>query len=215
MTTTTVFADTGDGRLFSTNAVYATCAAGSGLTASTTGTAENVGQNVSAFTIIQLFFSFDTSGIGAETVSQVDFSLFGDTDRSTTDFIATVLAYDWSAGGLTTADWQTPVQLLALTSLATFNSSGFSAIAYNLFTSAGAAFNSAINKTGTTYFMVASSRNISATQPTTDERLQVVMADTSGTASDPKLVITSAAAGQPFAKRVGGVPFMALNRGVW
>jgi hypothetical protein len=194
MTTTTVFGSTSDGRVTSSNASYATASTGGTLAISTTETLSFIGQG-NAFAIFQLFFAFDTSGVpDAETVSSVVFSLDGASDISVTDFDMVALDYDWSAGGLTTANFRTPTQLSALTTLATFPSTSYSA-AYMNFTSAGAAFNSYINKTGTTYFMVASSRNISATTPTGDENIRVTMADQTGTTTDPKLVVTSDTAG--------------------
>lgn len=195
MTTTTVFAATSDGRVRSTDGDYATAAAGADLHLETSGDNASIGQ-ATVFEIYQAFFGFDTSGIAdGDTVSQVDLSLYGAGDNSNDDFVLTALNYNWSGGGLTIADFRNPTQLGALTSLATFNTSGFDDSDYNTFTSAGAVFNSHINKTGTTYLMVVSDQNIAASEPTDDEFVDVSLADEIGTTQDPKLVITHATAG--------------------
>src|SRR5262245_20723492 len=147
MTTTTVFASTTDGAIASSNATYATAANGSGLSAGSGASTNIVGQTTSVYNIRQLFFEFDTSGVpDGDKVSNVVFSLEGVTDNSTIDIDMVVLDYDWSGSGLTTAEWRTPAQPQALNQLATFNTSGFST-SYMDFTSAGAVFNSSINKT--------------------------------------------------------------------
>lgn len=201
--TTLTFTAANDGRVQNGSTTYATAAAGGGSFGTSPNTTETdgfVGQSFSTpnYLIHQLFYEFDTSSIpDTATIASVVFSVKGTSggDNSATDFNVLALGYDWSSGGLTTADWRTPTQLTALTTLATFNTAGFSTN-YMDFTSAGAAFNSYVNKTGSTFLMLASDRNAAGTTPTGLENIQVVMADTTGTASDPKLTVTYLVSGE-------------------
>lgn len=194
MTTTVIYASTADAFISSTNATYATAAAGSSLSV-TSNSELKVGQTT-AYLIQQIFLDFDTSAIGdTDVVSQVDLALYGKQNTSTTDFTLTALSFDWSSGGVTTADWRTPAQLLALTTLATLSTSGFTTSGYNTLTSAGAAFNSWVNLTGTSYLMVASSQNISSTAPTNDSYVVCHSTAVVGTTQDPKITVTHEAPG--------------------
>ncbi len=153
-----------------------------------------VGQDAT-YDCMESFLIFDTSGLpDTDTVSDVVLSLDGDTDTSTTNFVATAASSSYNGGVVLTSDWVSGASLSALTTYATWNSSGYSAN-YNAFTSAGAAFNSAINKTGNTALMLYSDRHSAGTTPTQGENVSFTDADAAGTTVDPKLDITHAAAG--------------------
>jgi hypothetical protein len=199
-TVTTVFATApgGNSQVESFNGTYATCRTGSNLGPSGP---HLVGQTT-GYAIDEAFVIFDTSGIpDTDTVSDVVLSLDGSIDLSTQDFTVVAASSAYDGGQAVTSDWVSGASLSALTTYATWASSGYSAN-YNAFTSAGAAFNSAINKTGNTPLMLYSDRHSAGTTPTTSERVSFDDADTAGTTSDPKLDIThssGATAGGPLA----------------
>ena len=195
MTVTTVFATApgGEGDVDSSDVTYATARTSGSLVATAN---HSVGQEVFAGTFYcrEAFILFDTSGIpDTDTVSGVVLSLDGTTNASTTDFTSTVAASSYNGGVTVTGDWVDGSTLSGLTSLATFGSAGYDA-AYMAFTSAGAAFNSAINKTGNTSLIVFSSRHSAGTEPPNSEYITYTDADAAGTTEDPKLDITHAGA---------------------
>ena len=192
MTVTTVFATApgGNGSGASSSSTYATARstfnAATGL--------HVVGQDFNLPTYIcwESALIFLTSGItDTDEVSGVVLSMDGAADASATDLnvIAASSAYD--GGQFVSGDWIAGDSLTGQTTYATWNSSGYSA-SYNAFTSAGAAFNSAINKTGNTALMLYSDRHAAGNTPTGDERVSFNDADAGGTGSDPKLDITHA-----------------------
>ena len=190
MTTYTIYADTSDGYLQSSNAAYATArSGGGGLTAYTTGSII-VGQSFyggATYYIFEGFLGFDTSPIGAgSTVTAATLSLDGQTDNSTTDFTIEAWSRDWGTA-ITTADWVAGASLSGLTLVASYASSGFTFV-YNDFTSE-AAFLAAINLTGYTRILLASAKTNANTAPTGDEYITFRAAEASGTSQDPKLVV--------------------------
>ena len=194
-TVTTAYATApgGDGHVRSVNAVYATARSGGTLVAADN---HQVGQDISVapdFRCFEAFLIFDTSSIpDTDTVSGVVASLDGSSDLSTTDFVAALGTSSYNGGAVVTTDWVAGASLPA--SLATWNSSGYVA-GYNAFTSAGAAFNSAINKTGNTALVLFSENHRDNTAPVLAERVTFTDADAAGTTEDPKLDITHAASG--------------------
>lgn len=188
MTTFTIYAGTTDGLLTGVDADYATAQA-SADSAETAGGSFPVGQRFVSpnYQCWEGFLEFDTSVIGAgATVNSATLSLDGFSDNSATDFTAEAWQYDWG-GTLETADWRTPVQVAALTKLATFASSGYST-GYNDFTSQ-AAFPGAVNLSGFTRMVLASDRFTASTTPTGEERINFSSANAAGTTEDPKLVV--------------------------
>lgn len=147
------------------------------------------------------FFSFDTSSLSGQTVSQVDFSLFEhvsgllfgtDVSGGTVNF--QVRPYNFGAS-VTTADWRTAAQYNALTILATLDGDTIVSDAYNAFAENGTNFQTAINTTGTTYLIVSNAHQASTTPPSDGSYIfEVYAADQAGTTNDPKLVVTHAAA---------------------
>ena len=194
-TVTTVFATApgGEGAVGSSSTVYATARTGGTLGGLTR---HNVGQDlqVADYFTLEAFCIFDTSAIDdADTVSGVVLSIDGRTDNSVTDFVVTAASTAYNGGPVVTSDFVSGADLAALTTYATFDSSGYSST-YNAFTSAGAAFNSAINKTGNTVLMLYSDRHSAGTTPTGGESITFEDADAAGTTADPKLDITHEAA---------------------
>lgn len=194
-TVTTVFATAPGGNGYTSsasNAVYAVAVSVGG----TAGNNHIVGQSLAGnYVAYESFVEFDTSGIDdGDAVSDVVLSLDGNTDISDTDFDIIAAALDYGGGAVTNADWTVPAVLAGLTTLATWNTAGYSAN-YNAFTSAGAAFNSAINLTGNTRLILFSAKTQSATAPTGSEAVIFTDADAAGTTTDSKLDITHAAAG--------------------
>lgn len=196
MASYTIFGATGDGVIESTNATYSTARSGSGLAATTVNVI--VGQTLDAGTYgcWEGFFAFDTSSIvDAETVTAVTFGMYGLGDFSTTDFTLTAADSNWGAT-LTTADWVAGASLAGLTTWGTLTSVGWGVESYNSLTG-NSSFMSGINKTGSTYFLVYSSRHSGNNTPTGTESVQVYGADEAGTTKDPKLDITTSAFGFP------------------
>lgn len=193
MTVDTVFATApgGNGNCNSQNNTYATARTGGTLAAANN---HQVGQDfvTPTYACVEAFLIFNTSGIpDTDTVSDVVLSLDGNLDNSATDFVATAASTSYDGGAVLTTDWVDGSTLSGQTTYATWNSSGYSAN-YNAFTSAGAAFNSAINLTGNTVLMLYSDRHSAGTTPTGHEYVSFTDADAVGTTTDPKLDITHA-----------------------
>lgn len=194
MTVTTIFAQASDGSIDSESGTYSIARAGTG-TIAVLGLGDQlyIGQRfpASVYHVYESFLSFDTSVIpDDDTVTAVSLQLFLAFDASTVDFTMEVRTHDFGTT-LETADWVAGASLSALTNLANLASSGIGAAeAYKSFTSVGAAFNSAINKTGTTRMIIASSRTAGNNAPTGNEYCGFYAEGAAGTTKDPKLVIT-------------------------
>lgn len=192
-TVTTVYATApgGNGSVFGSSTTYATA-----RSTALAGSANHlVGQSYIApdYTCAQAHVIFDTSAIpDTDTVSGVVLSMDGSTNSSTIDCILGVGVSTYNGGAVATGDWVAGASLPA--SIATWNTSGYSA-AYNAFTSAGAAFNSAINLTGDTALVIFAENHRDNVAPSDSETVRFTDADAAGTTSDPKLDITHAAGG--------------------
>lgn len=228
MSTLTVYADTSDGVIISADSSsYSAVLAGtgSGLMANTdrvklefdVGGMYQVGIGQMyvggpGYMVVEGFLAFDTSALGSGvTVTDAKLSLYCTDDYSSQDFTVEAFAIDWG-GSLTTADWQTDSDLGSATKVATLATSGITTSAHNEFSDVALASN--INKTGYTYIVLASDRTRTGTAPDTGgtpEFVHFSSADESGTGQDPKLTVTYEIAGQPLAKRFGGVPFMGAH----
>lgn len=219
-TVTTVYAGTGDGGIESHSTTFSSAISGAAFVTNTTGTALWCGTTIGGldYYVQQLFFGFDTSAIAdTDTVSDATFSLWANTGNSSREMVFRGWTFDWSSGGLTTADWRTDTQLQALTELFSYaKTSAIGTTAYTDFTNTGTALASAINVTGSTYIIVSDDLNETPTAPLASSNdVEWRMADYSGTTSDPKLTITHAAgggaSGQPATKRAGGIPWMGAH----
>jgi len=195
MTVSVIYSDAADGFIESTSTVYETARAGSGMFATTADEYSGVGQAFYTpnYYIDQIFLSFDTSAIGTDDISAVALDLYGRADNSTTDDTVEVAAFDWGAT-VTTADWQDGTELAALTVLATMPMLGFSLVAYNTFTNTGSMI-AAINRTGTTRFVLFGQEDRLGTTPTNPRLVDIWMADELQTGERrPRLTITHTAA---------------------
>lgn len=207
-TVTTVYADTADGMIQSYSPTYSTARAGGTLTVNPFGTSTLAfGQSHSTggagYFCFECYLSFDTSSIAdSDIVSAAVLDLWLTTDSSTTDFTGEARQLDWSAGGVTSADWVAGASLGGLTLMASLASSGIGVTGtYKTFTSEAALQTATGMKTGTVYLHVSSSRQRNNNQPSSDtnEYLLFSPADAAGTTQDPKLTITHAGLGStPF-----------------
>mgnify|MGYP001239063831 CR=1 FL=1 len=197
-TVITIYSDTVDGYIESSDtSTYSLARAGTGdsIQADDASTWFYVGQLFGelslAYSALESFVSFDTSPIpDGAIISVVDFSLVADSNAPAVNFICRARTKDWGAS-LTTADWVAGASLSALTLLAEYDTaSGWVADSTYTFTESGNAFKNAIDKTGSTRFLLCSSRTETGNTPTNDERILAFSADQSGTSSDPKLDIT-------------------------
>jgi len=194
MSTTVVYASGESGWVRSNvEAVYLNAARGAGGLASSD--AGRVGQGTS-FVCYQGFSVWDTSAIGTDTVSNVDFDVDGLTDTSTTDFV--IEGYAFAFGTLTTADYRdSDTGIPALGSIVcSRSSSGWDTGAgYLNDMGANAAFASAINGAGDTEIVLISQEHRNESEPTANE---YVIYDNTGATYDARLTITHAASGPTY-----------------
>lgn len=183
----TFLAGTIDGHLQSVNAAYATARTGGTIGLDNTNTNIYIGQRT-AYTVYEGYIQFDTSGLPDDcTITDVVLSLYG-SGGDAQGFTVNARAYNWGAS-LTTADWVSGADLHVLPLLATIPQSVLKgAAAYHDFTSE-AAFLTNINKTGSTYIILSSSRHEEGTAPSTYERVTPRSANM-GAGYEPKLVVT-------------------------
>lgn len=203
MTVSTFHSSTADGWIESASTVYATARAGSGMFADTAGAYGLIGQSfyTPTYYLDKCFLAFDTSAIpDSDVIESSVLSLYGKVDSTAVNPKLQVAVLDWSAGGLTTADWQDGTELAALTPIAQYDTaSGFSIVGYNDFVEITGGLSAAINKTGITYLVAFTDRlragNVPAAVPNHIEYVEVWMGDdgAAGTTRDPKLVVTHTA----------------------
>lgn len=210
MPTYTIFAATTDDYIDSSAGVYATAVAGGGTVApqqSVDGLHLSVANTQSGGTyyIDESFLFFDTSAITTgEIPTSVTFSLNTYNNPGTTiAFTCEARAYTPSSPP-NAADWRTPTQLTAATLLATLASTSFAATnSYAAFTENGTNFQAAINKGGTTSFVVAANTTRTSSSPGIAggaddlEYINWYSADNTGTTLDPKIVIVTASLPAP------------------
>lgn len=190
MATLTVYADSADGQIYSTDATYSTARTGAGLAASGVGTVLTVGQQTGYY-LYESFVSFDTSSIvDTATVTAADLSLVVAGSGLNTNFTCEARLKNWGAG-VTTADWVAGGSLSALTRVATKTSaSGATTGTRYSFTEDGTNFVNNVSLTGTTYLILVSDRLVAGNAPTNNEYISWKSSETAGTTDDPKLVVT-------------------------
>jgi hypothetical protein len=193
MTTTIIYAATGDGYIQSTNVTYATAQAGSGLTAQTSA-AGYYGQSLSSGTFAhqQTFLRFTYSAIAAtEQVTSAAIQVrVASTQSPAVARDLELRQFTWSGSGLTTADWRNAGNLSAAPLLATVSS--INAAAVSARTRAGSETLRAAVAAGTAIEAVAvSSRQVDGIVPTSDESASIHLSGAAGTTSDPALVFTT------------------------
>ena len=180
--TTTIFYPSYGGYLYDNGTVYATVQGDTSANNSPidNGTVSTIlGQLYRAapppnYHIYRAALFFNTSSIPDDaTITSSTLSLYGDNDLSTTDFNIVV-----TSGGATYP--HNPMEVgdysiahYSSTGNATFSTSGYDAAGWNVLTlnSTGLTW---ISKTGTTKFLLASSRDIAVSTPTGEERVTYV-----------------------------------------
>ncbi len=205
-TVSTFFSETSDGLIQSRHATWDTARDGTGFTTltATASSAVAIDRNFDGadYRPVESFYQFDTSALpDADTVSVVTFTLTSEGSKGVDDDGEDLEArtLDWGAT-LTSADWQdlnpesnwTSLPLQAkIARTAWVGSDGTD----NNFTSE-AGFPAAVNKTGTTFLVVSNSLSANAVGPTNGDALNIgaYYSDEAGTANDPLLTVTHAAA---------------------
>lgn len=211
-TVSTFYADTGDGHVYSNSTSYASTRSGSNLSASTNVFAREVrwAKSGSDYYIFEGFFRFDTSAIGvSDEITSAELALHGaGTSIQNADGWTNILArlYDYGAG-LDTGDYRaTDGTSSGDTLLASLPRTSWSTSAYNTFSSESE-FASSVTKGGWTGLYVLIQEAEAATAPTGTNQAVWYSADESGTSTDPKLVVTHAAATKPFRRSLLGVGY--------
>lgn len=186
----TIYADSVGGRVYSVNAVYLTARSGGGG-AVADPLLGSCGQILSGgdYHCIEGFLKFDTSAIPDNaTITSATLSLYGSANESAQDFTLVAAIRDWG-DTLDAADYVAGASLSALTTVATFASSGWSVAGYNDFTDVALPAN--ISKAGLTRLILYSSREAAADVPSADfERVDWYLTAEVGTSKDPKLTVT-------------------------
>ena len=170
--------------------------AGSGtLTADTAATYARVGvwdYFGFQFKCWETFLGWDTSGIGDSDVissATVELVTSNATDGGAGGtFGVELFIYDYSSGGITTADWRTPTHLGSLTKVATATLDPASAGATVSFTDVAMPAN--VNKTGYTYtVLVPTVYRSGGTLSTTNNHYASIATSENGSANDPILTV--------------------------
>lgn len=194
MTTFIIFSGTADGKADSANSVYLTARAGPATSVDTT-TANNITfgqQEFFGYDCLESFVGFDTSVVGSAPISSALLSFVAQ-GGSTLNFTANARLFNWGPT-LTVSDWVAGASLSAQTLLASrdLTVAGWKLESYNDFVS-DANFVSNINTTGITYMVISSSRTEAGTAPGvgTFESVTAYTADQTGTAQDPRLIVTT------------------------
>lgn len=195
-TTYTIFSNgANDGYIQSSNGTYSTARAGSNLSATSNTVDVYIGQlEAGEFSCYEGFVNFTTSTV-AGTISAATLSIYGQFDGSDTNFTVNARLSNYTASGLTTADWIAGASLSGQTLLATFaTSGGWSDAAYNVFSSE-AAFITNIDQSGNTGIMLSSSRHQGNNAPGvgTFEYVGAYGGVQTGTTNDPRLVVEATA----------------------
>lgn len=166
-----------DGYIRGNNSVYATARATSFQTVDNAGSAR-VGQDL-GYNVYRGYFRFNTGTISpTATVTQANLKMAIITNTSTTDFNVNIQKYDWTAplNGAREANYDGA--LAATLDQVWRNTLG---IATNTIYTSPNLDITRVNPVGYTYFAVISSRDASATPPTTPEHIDIYTAE--GTAT--------------------------------
>ena len=125
------------------------------------------------FSVYQTFLSVDTSALPDDAIiDHVHMAVNSMFDSSATDFSVELRSFYWGAGGLGTEDFRSSVggQLWYCTECASQSTVGWPGGSGYFWFNDTANFRAALNKTGTTYFVVSSSRNrVLSAEPTQAE----------------------------------------------
>lgn len=203
MTTLVAYSESDDGHITSIDTVYNTAWTGaSPATFNAVNSAFiSVGhQYIGAdYSLFQGFISFDTSSIGTDQIDSIQLEIDVNSAPAFFGDIATIYSYTWTSP-LTTSDWvdfstASPTRVATSTYLALTPG-------YVTFTNASFAnFKAAINKTGTTYLLMASNNietGIAAPNgPTWAESWNHDQGDGGAVGLGPRLTITHSVPATP------------------
>jgi hypothetical protein len=197
MASYTFYADPGDGVLTSSAGTWAACQSGTGLTVNDTGAGAQLGQTFIDLTGVggghvygayQFFLAFPTAAIpDDDTVSSATLSLWCDSKTGVGEWSLEAVAYNWG-GTLETGDWRSAAAYGALSVRASASVSAIAAGQYNALSSSSLA--AAVSTTGNTHLMLCSSQ-FDGIAPAGYDVVTLFTADQTGTASDPKLEVTT------------------------
>lgn len=193
MTVNLVYGDSSDGYLHSFDAAYATARNGPADGANT-GASAYFGQNNNGgtYAVFQTFIRFAWAALPAGSiVTAAAIRASHATNLSTgTARDMEVRGFDWSGGGLTVADWQTPTNLTARTLFAVVRSvqSGTTGkVSY----SGSEGLRGLVASVTSANFVVVSSRQRAGSTPASDEGSSIFTAEAGGTGDDPLLIFTT------------------------
>ena len=187
---TDYYGETPDGEISGGSAVYNNARATDTASVDDGATAR-IGQKLDGtYTVMRLYFSFDTSGVEDEwSVDTAIFYAKAYTDLSAQDFNVQLYRYAWAEtlADNRAADYDGAYGSGVLEGTFRNTADGWVSGTYYSLAVAG----DGIVKTGDTKYAMVSSRDVAGTAPDADtEYVYVYMADSAGTASDPYLVIT-------------------------
>jgi hypothetical protein len=194
MSTLTVYSGTADQYVRSIDAAWANARAGTGTLVNVDGAVLIAGTRFAgSYFVYQTFVGpFDTSSLGGSaSISSVALSLNCNSAPGATISLSAV-NYDWGAS-VTTGDFRDGTALGALTVMGSA-SIGVSASGYQTF-SDSATFKAFINQTGDTRITVVADDDINNVTPTGEQYAAFDSADTGGSTTGPKLVITYSGGG--------------------
>lgn len=193
-----------DGHIYGRDATYATAHSTSyGFSYNDTPTFI-VGQNKDTFSRYlpyRGFILFDTSAIGADsTVTQVNLKMVATVDSSGVDFDVVIKKYDWSelAGAPTNTTYRETAYDGGLAATSDDNIwRNTNGISTNTQYTSGNLSTTWVSKTGTTYYSLVSSRDVSETAPTSGEYITLGSATNATEAYRPVLTVLYEEAATP------------------
>ena len=206
MADTDYFAGAGDGDVLGpVNATWSTTrdgATGDTATYTTSPAFLRAGITASTYKIRRAYFPTDTSGIAdGDTIDATTLNLFGTTDSNidtdTTAYHA-VQTSQADTASLVTSDYDN----LTFTSGGSIAASSWSTSAYNAIT-LNATGLTWISKTTFTKIGAINSRDLDNSAPTGDNAQSCATSEATGTANDPKLIVTTSTPATE-----GGIPFI-------
>lgn len=188
-------AGTTDGSVNSSNATFATMAAGSGLAANTTNASDFTKWHLflGSYSGRMCFLEFDTSTIGSSsTITAAVYTLYaqGTGENDTNNYNLEIRYKDWG-GSVTTADWFDPRSGVwnALASGGSMDVGSWVQTSNTANNLSDSGVYTSIDKAGTTRVVVGLSGMDSST-PTGVNSIDFRMANTAGTTTDPLATYT-------------------------
>ena len=215
MTVTTVYADASDAQLRKAGTTYSTQHDATASDTVAAATANQYNEHLlsgATYEIYVLFFPFDTSGISAsDTISAATFSFYkhGDAANDNSDDLGIVQTVQATWNSMVTSDYDgrgdavtNPTEGATRQTFSAGAGTGFmdfdlNATGRGWIARTGETKPASASATGKTQLAVRFGRDMDNTAPTGANYMLTRMADTdgAGTTTDPKLVVTHAAAG--------------------